>query len=194
MSKDENKKLDTRPSVKVVTDNAFITARGLPDLTLKARKLLLIAIGQCKLKDTEFYEYSITVPEFANLMGIDSSNVYQVADAITDELIQCIIRIDYEKNGKEDGYKKTPVFAECEYRSGTITFQLNQRMTRALLKLKGDFTQPLLLDFMKMQSPYSIQIWHLMQREMRSQKPGVCGDGFPVGLSGRSALNRGSGF
>lgn len=166
----DKKYVDTRKSVKVVTSNSFITARGLPDLTLKARKLLLIAIGQCQIKDTEFYEYSISIQEFAKLMDIDSSHVYQVADSITEELIRAIIRIDF---GDEEGFKKIPLFAECEYRSGIIKFQLNQKMTQTLLGLKGDFTQPLLNDFMKMKSPYSMQIWHLMQREMKSKKPGV---------------------
>lgn len=166
----DKKHVDTRKSMKVVTRNSFITARGLPELTLKARKLLLIAIGQCQINDTEFYEYSISVQEFAKLMGIDSSHVYQVADSITEELIRAIIRIDF---GDSEGFKKIPLFAECEYRSGIIKFQLNQKMTETLLGLKGDFTQPLLNDFMRMKSPYSMQIWHLMQREMKSKKPGV---------------------
>lgn len=166
----DKKNVDTRQSLKVVTTNSFITAKGLPELTLKARKLLLIAIGQCQLKDTDFYEYSITIQEFANLMGIDSSHVYETADSITDELIKAIIRIDF---GQDEGFKKVPLFAECEYKSGVITFQLNQKMTQTLLGLRGDFTQPLLNDFMKMKSPYSMQIWHLMQREMKSKKPGV---------------------
>ena len=46
-------------------------------------------------------------------------------------------------------------------------------MTPILLNLKRDFTQPLLSDFMKMRSGYSMTIWHLMQREMQSHKTGV---------------------
>ena len=46
-------------------------------------------------------------------------------------------------------------------------------MTDFLLGLNSNFSKPLLEDFMKMNSRYSIAIWHLMQREMQSMKPGV---------------------
>ena len=46
-------------------------------------------------------------------------------------------------------------------------------MATFLLELKSNFSQPLLKDFMKMKSPYSIAIWHLMQREMHSRKPNL---------------------
>lgn len=62
----------------------------------------------------------------------------------------------------------------CEYEhTGVLKFQLNRDMTDFLLELKGDFTQPLLEDFLKMKSHYSMAIWHLMQREMMSKKPGI---------------------
>lgn len=58
----------------------------------------------------------------------------------------------------------------CEYEhTGVLKFQLNRDMTDFLLELKGDFTQPLLEDFLKMKSHYSMAIWHLMQREMMSK-------------------------
>lgn len=59
------KELNTKESVKVVTSNSFIKACGLEDLSLKGRKLLYLAISQCKRTDTEFYEYNISVKSFA---------------------------------------------------------------------------------------------------------------------------------
>lgn len=46
-------------------------------------------------------------------------------------------------------------------------------MTNFFLNLKKDFSQPLLEDFVHMNSPYSMAIWHLMQREMHSKKPSI---------------------
>ena len=46
-------------------------------------------------------------------------------------------------------------------------------MAELLLGLNGNFSQPQLSDFMRMRSVYSMAIWHLMQREMKSQKPGM---------------------
>ena len=51
---------------RTVTSNQFITACGLEGISLKARKLLYIAISQSKKTDTEFYEYEIGVKEFAD--------------------------------------------------------------------------------------------------------------------------------
>ena len=52
MSKRE---LNTKENIKTVTSNQFITACGLEGISLKARKLLYIAISQSKKTDTEFY-------------------------------------------------------------------------------------------------------------------------------------------
>ena len=153
------RELDTRDSVRVVTANNFLKASNLENISLKARKLLYLAIAQCRQDDKEFYTYKVTATEFADLMGIQVSHVYQEADTLTDELMA--------------GFRKFKLFDTCEYEKGVLTIQLDKDMTPILLNLKRDFTQPLLSDFMKMRSGYSMTIWHLMQREMQSHKTGV---------------------
>lgn len=165
----ELKKIDTRESVKTVTSNSFITAKGLEKLSLKARKMLYVAISQCRQNDKNFYTYEISVKDFAELMNITPEAVYSEADKITDELLSGVLRVIPE--GKKY-FKKYSLFSMCEYEhDGVLRFKLNPDMTSFLLELKGDFSQPLLEDFMKMNSPYSMAIWHLMQREMHSHKP-----------------------
>lgn len=167
----ELKKIDTRESVKTVTSNSFITAKGLEKLSLKARKMLYIAISQCRQNDKDFYTYEISVKEFAELMSITPEAVYSEADQITDELMSGFLRV--VPDGKKY-FKKYSLFSMCEYEhDGVLRFKLNPDMTKFLLELKGDFSQPLLDDFMKMKSPYSMAIWHLMQREMHSHKPSI---------------------
>lgn len=165
----ESRELDTRESVKVVTSNSFITAKGIEKLSLQAKKLLYVAASQCRKNDEDFYEYKIKVSEFAELMGIDKSNVYREAYNITGELASC--KLSYLPEGAKR-FKHIPVTAICEYDEDSyLRIELNKRMTDFLLQLKGNFSQPLLNDFMKMRSPYSMAIWHLMQREMKSAKP-----------------------
>jgi len=68
-------------------------------------------------------------------------------------------------------FKKFALFSTCEYtENATLRFKLNKDMTDFLLGLNRNFTQPLLDDFLKMNSPYSMAVWHLMQREMKSEK------------------------
>lgn len=160
--------IDTRDSIRTVTPNSFITACGLENISLKARKLLYIAISQCKMTDTEFFEYSLPIKEFAALMDVDASNVYQEGEFIADELSRGFIKV---KPGGNVKFRNYPLFAECYMDGASVVFALNRKMTDYLLMIQGSFTQPLLADFLRMKSPYSMQIWHLMQREMKSHKP-----------------------
>lgn len=167
---DEIRKVNTNDSVKTVTSNSFISAKGLETLSLKARKMLYVAISQCKMTDESFYTYEISVKEFANLMNITPEAIYSEADKITTELMRGILQVTPKG---EKRFRKYALFSMCEYQHGILRFKLNPDMTDFLLKLKGDFSKPLLSDFLQMQSPYSIAIWHLMQREMHSIKPGI---------------------
>lgn len=170
MTNEQEREIDSRESVRVATANNFLRATGLEDISLKARKLLYLAIAQCKKSDSEFFEYSISATEFARLMDIVPQAVYKEADMMTDELMHGFIK--YVPEGKK-GFTKFNLFEKCTYIDGTLTFQMSKDMTPILLNLKRDFTQPLLADFMRMRSSFSMEIWHLMQREMRSHKTGV---------------------
>ena len=161
--------VDMRDSLRVVTKNNFITLSGMENLSLKARKLLYIAISQVRKTDKEFYEFRITPLEFADKMGISVTHVYEEAERITEELIH--LSLSYEEPEKKH-FEKYTVFSNiaCDINSD-IVFKLNADMTDFLLGIKEKFSQPLLNDFVRMNSPYSIAIWHLMQREMKSKKP-----------------------
>jgi len=167
--KNQLKAVDMRDSVRVVTKNSFITLSGMQKLSLKARKLLYIAISQARKTDKEFYEFRITPLEFADKMGVSVSHVYEEANSITDELMK--LYLTAEKPG-EQNFEKYNVFSYIRFTADSdIEFKVNTDMAVFLLGITENFTQPLLNDFVQMKSPYSIAIWHLMQREMKSQKP-----------------------
>ena len=77
--------------------------------------------------------------------------------------------IAMQKNGKN--YKLRHIFEECDYSEGRLKFKLHKEMTDLLPGNNRSFSKPLMWDFMRMRSPYSIAIWHLMQKEMNSAKP-----------------------
>lgn len=163
------KEIDKRENLRVVTKNELLTAAGLSDLSLNARKMLYLALAQCKKGDPEFYQYEISPSELGEIWGVSRQSVYQQADAITDELMRLVIKV-CEKSGKR--FKKRHVFFTCDYDDDAkLTFMLHKDMTDMLLGVDKDFTKPLLWDFLRMRSPYSMAIWHLMQREMQSFKP-----------------------
>ena len=108
---EQKKNTDTRKTVRTVTSNDFITAMGIEEMTLKARKLLYIAISQCKKNDQEFFEYQINAKDFAKLMDIEPDNVYREADKITDELMKSFIKIEKPQNNqkKKELFKVTVI-------------------------------------------------------------------------------------
>lgn len=161
--------IDARENIRVVTTNDFITACGLEGISLKARKLLYIAISQCRKNDKEFYEYRLSIKDFAKMMNIDASNLYREAESIVDEVTKGFIKA--KKNPKDIKFHNYPLFSVCGMEETEIVFKLNSEMTDFLLSIKGSFSKPLLNDFLQMNSPYSMAIWHLMQREMKSKKP-----------------------
>lgn len=163
------KKVDHRESVKVVTSNSLITATGPNKLGLQARKLLYVAISQCRQTEHEFYGFELTAIEFAELMGVSTDAVYKEADRVTNELMSGFVRIQTKK----DNYRKYSLFSYCDYSKGVLSFKLNPDMTGFLLDLKRDFSQPLLEDFLHMKSEMSMAIWHYMQKQMHSKKPRI---------------------
>lgn len=170
-TKKKPRKIDSREDLKIVTDNKLITARRLNRLSLKARKMFYLTMAQCRQDDDEFYVYEITPAELARKFGIDSCEVYRLADDITRELMSQYIEV------KEIGakrFKKYAIYCMCEYdESSVLRFKLNPDMAEFLLGLKKSFTQVFLSDFLKMRSAHSMAVWHLMQREMNGRKPGT---------------------
>ncbi len=143
--------------------NGLKAIKGLEKLSLKARKMLYIVISQCRQNDEKFYTYEISIKEFAETMNITSDTIYSEANHITDELISKVLYVAKQE-------KTFSIFSICEYYNGIFCFKLNPDMTTFLPQLKEEFSKPLLKDFMKMKSPYSIAIWHLMQKEIYSRK------------------------
>ena len=163
----DTKKIDKRDSLRVVTANDLVNAADLSDLSLNARKLLYVAVAQCRKNDSEFYEYEATPTELAEMWGVSRQDIYQTADSTTTELMKIVITI---RTGT--GFKKRHLFEKCDYEEDKmLRFQLHKDMSDLLLGLKKDFSKPLLWDFMRMRSPYSMTVWHLMQREMKSFRP-----------------------
>lgn len=162
----DNKKVDTRDSLKIVTSNDLLKATGLQDIDLTGRKLLYLAIAQCKMTDAEFLTYSLTVKEFADIIGIDPSNVYRTADEVTDRLMDGKIKLKADKY-----FDKFHLFDRCKYSRGVLTFKIHDDMAPFILKLKKNFSQMQLSDIVKMRSNYSVEIWRLINSKMNSKKP-----------------------
>lgn len=165
---DELREVDKRESLRVVTTNDLINAEDITKLSLNARKLFYVAVSQCKKSDTEFYAFEIAPTELAEMWGVSRQDIYPIAKKICTELMKITLELPSSKRG----FKLRHVFEKCDYDDDKmVQFKLHKEMTDLLLGVKKDFSKPLMWDFMRMRSPYSIAIWHLMQKEMHSFKP-----------------------
>lgn len=177
------KNIDKRASIRIVTDNALITADGLGSLSLNAYKLFLVAIGQCRMEDKEFYEYKTTPIELAEMWGIDPSNLYRTVEDIGKELMKIVVKVQ-KKDGGEKSFQLRHLFDRCDYEDDKyLYFRLHKDMADVLLGLRKNFSKPEMWDFMRLKSKYSIKLWHLMQREMKSFKPLIGGPSMEFYLS-----------
>jgi plasmid replication initiation protein len=127
-----------------------------------------VAVSQCRQNDKEFYQYETTPAELAEMWGVTKQAVYKIAKQTCKELMGIVITIPQGAKG----FKMRHLFEKCDYDDDAVlTFKLHSEMTDLLLGLKRDFSKPLVWDFMKMRSPYSMALWHYFQKEMHSFKP-----------------------
>ena len=77
---------NTRSDIRVVTLNNLLQASGLEKMSLRARKLLYIALAQSWMNNRQLFEYTISAKEFASLTGMQANHIYEEADKLTDEL------------------------------------------------------------------------------------------------------------
>lgn len=168
MAKNEERRIVIdNPKLRVVTANTFIRSGELARLSVKGRKLFYLAIAQTKIDDEKFYVYEISNNEFAEKMGIDPSGCRRDGYAICADVMRTLMPV-LLPNGK---YEMFPIFKKCSYTGKGFRFIISDEMSSYMLALKGDFSQPLLDDFMQMRKNSSMGIWHLMQCYMKSEKP-----------------------
>lgn len=167
-----NRELDKRDSIKVVTSNEFIKIAGLHKLSIKAIKLLYLIIAQCKKDDKEFYYVEVTPIELANLWGIKKQSVYKSLKEVSVELIT--LYADIERKEFEE-FEHIPLFAKSSYITDEKTnkkkyiAKLNDEAKIFFLGLKKNFCQILLEDFNKMKLVNSVLIWHMMQAKLKTK-------------------------
>lgn len=167
-----NRELDKRDSIKVVTSNEFIKIAGLHKLSIKAIKLLYLIIAQCKKDDKEFYYVEVTPIELANLWGIKKQSVYKSLKEVSVELIT--LYADIERKEFEE-FEHIPLFAKSSYITDEKTnkkkyiAKLNDEAKIFFLGLQKNFCQILLEDFNKMKLVNSVLIWHMMQAKLKTK-------------------------
>ena len=148
---------------KVVTHNNLITADCFASLTLEEKKICYYAFAQCRMDDISFFTEKIDLNELAAIINTTPKSLKRKAKKIEKTLFEHSIRIK----------KKYKLFEIFSFENNQFVFKLHSDMRPLLLKLKSNFSQPDLSNFLKFKHSYTIAIWHLLQREMKSEFPRI---------------------
>lgn len=147
--------------------NEFITADYPEGMKAADLKMLRFVISQCKLGDTEFFEYEFSAAKIADYMNMDKFNLYREAMDMTEKrLFNCNLRIGTEKD-----HELIHLFRKCTYKNGTFTMRMDEEAAQLFLKLGGQFTEIPIAPILVMKNKNSIRIYELMCQKMMHNYP-----------------------
>jgi plasmid replication initiation protein len=145
----------------VVQHNNLIEARYR--LSLQEKRLMLFLMSRIKPNDDSFKNIEVSISELANIMELDSKNLYREMAKVTKNMIGRVLSIrDLDKNS----LLQVPWVSSAEYlyENGIINIQISEKIAPYLLKLKEQFTVIRLSDLIKFKSIYAIRIYELLKQ------------------------------
>ena len=136
------------------------------NLNLNELKLLRLIIMQTKKGDKEFFEFELSMKDFADILGVNvkSHNLYRNVDKMTTHIMQEVIAI---YNG--DDFKKFHWVDYCEHGRGKIRIKIADALKPYLLNLRGSFTRYELDEIIKLNSVYAIRIYEILRSFMNDK-------------------------
>ena len=153
----EGRALEDRRGYLVVKDNDLIQ-KAKYNLTAAEQKLICYVISLIKPDDTELKEYTISVSDYCELLGIDRNRAYSDIASMVDALDEKRIIMDNE-------YEHYPLrwFSEAVYqkKAGKLKVRLHTKMQRYLIGLSEKFTQYELYNILLLKSKYSLALYEL---------------------------------
>ena len=143
----------------VVKSNFFIM-NSRYDLSLEEQKIILTLASMVQPTDEEFKIYDFRISEFMNLLGVDTKTKYSEIPKITENLMQKIIKIPYEK-----GFIQTAWLSSVNYQTGEgmVKLRFSPELKPYMLKLNTMFTQYKLSNILSMKSKYSPRMYELLK-------------------------------
>lgn len=132
------------------------------DWTLQEQKIFLFLVSRVNsMKDKDFRKITLTVQEFAELIGVKNrSSIYTSLEMITDKILSRVFRIETEFS-----VTKFQALSRAKYikKTGIIDLTIHQDMMPYLLEISKNFTAYELKNITKMTSSYALRIYELVK-------------------------------
>lgn len=154
----------------VTQSNDLIEARYTEPLTRNEQKILITMISLIQPHDEDFKEYSITVKDYAELLGLSAeTEPYGYLKKLMKQLMSRVLEVPSVERG---GWKMLHWVSTCELvpRRGELVFKFHPDLKPHLLQLKKAYTQYQLSNILTLTSSYSIRLYELMKKWERVGK------------------------
>ncbi|MEK4086350.1 replication initiation protein [Psychrobacillus sp. FSL K6-1415] len=145
----------------VTQSNKLIEARHMKPLSAREQKIVLTMVSMIQLGDEDFKEYSISIKEFSEMLGLKGHAKYEEIKEVALHLQEKTIFIP-----NEDGFVTTNWVAGQVYKKGegVIKLSFSPYLKPYLLQLKSQFTSYKLSNILSLGSGYSIRLYELMKK------------------------------
>ncbi|MBD8016836.1 replication initiation protein [Microbacterium sp. APC 3898] len=145
----------------VTQSNRLIEARHMKPLSAREQKIILTMVSMIQPNDIDFKEYSISIKEFSEMLGLKGHAKYEEIKEVALHLQAKTIFIP-----DEDGFITTNWVASQRYKEGEgiIKLSFSPYLKPYLLQLKTQFTSYKLSNILSLGSGYSIRLYELMKK------------------------------
>ena len=116
--------------------------------------------------DAPLPSFHLTVPEYAELMGLSKQAVYDHLLKVTLELKRVVITL---RDSGSKSYRRLGMFRECEFDNTNpngqrVIFEFEDRLDAHLRDFAGNFTYYQVRQIKRLKSQYSIRLYELLRK------------------------------
>lgn len=142
--------------------NELVEAYHTDPMSVSEQKVVLTMISMIEPSDDDWKTYSLSVKDFAEMIGLKGESTYSELKKISKTLVSKIIEIPI---GEKDWLVATWA-SSVRYRSdeAIIEFSFDAKLKPYLLQLKNQFTSYRLSNILNLNSTYSIRLYELMKK------------------------------
>ena len=145
----------------VTQSNKLIEARHVKTLSAREQKIILTMVSMIQPNDKDFKEYSISIQEFSEMLGLKGHAKYEEIKEVALRLQEKTLFIPDEKGFVTTNWVASQRYIEGE---GVIELSFSPYLKPYLLQLKTAFTSYRLSNILSLKSGYTIRLYELMKK------------------------------
>ena len=145
----------------VTQSNKLIEARHVKTLSAREQKIILTMVSMIQPNDKDFKEYSISIHEFSEMLGLKGHAKYEEIKEVALRLQEKTLFIPDEKGFVTTNWVASQRYIEGE---GVIELSFSPYLKPYLLQLKTAFTSYRLSNILSLKSGYTIRLYELMKK------------------------------